>query len=106
MPSRLPHREEYIDRLTKFLKITVDQPGVISERILITGQSGTGKTATAKRVGKSLERIAKKQGLDLSYVHVNCRTTSGKFGIVQAIIRQTAPTLPLRGFGPIELLHA
>jgi len=106
VPSRLPHREEYIDRLTKFLKITVDQPGVISERILITGQSGTGKTATAKRVGKSLERIAKKQGLDLSYVHVNCRTTSGKFGLVQAIIRQTAPTLPLRGFGSIELLHA
>ena len=90
----------------EFLKITIDQPGVLSERILITGQSGTGKTATTKRVGKALERIAKNRGLDLIYAHVNCRTTSGKFGLVQAIVRQVAPELPLRGYGSVELLHA
>lgn len=106
IPSRLPHREKYIDRLTNFLRISIDQPGIISERILITGPSGTGKTATAKRVGETLKRIAKNHGLDLIYAHVNCRTTSGKFGLVQAIIRQTAPTLPLRGYGSVELLHA
>jgi cell division control protein 6 len=106
IPSRLPHREKYIDRLTNFLRIAIDQPGIISERILITGPSGTGKTATAKRVGETLKRIAKNRGLDLIYAHVNCRTTSGKFGLVQAIIRQTAPTLPLRGYGSVELLHA
>lgn len=102
----MPHRERYVDDLIKFLRITIDQPGVLSERILITGQSGTGKTATAKRVGETLERIAKNRGLDLVYAHVNCRTTSGKFGLVQSIIRQAAPSLPLRGYGPIELLHA
>ena len=106
IPSRLPHREKYINRLTNFLRIAIDQPGIMSERILITGPSGTGKTATAKRVGETLKRIAKNQGLDLIYAHVNCRTTSGKFGLVQAIIRQTAPMLPLRGYGSVELLHA
>jgi len=73
---------------------------------LITGESGTGKTATAKNVGDALERIARNRGMNLIYAHINCRTTSGKFGLVQSIIRQTAPTLPLRGYGPIELLHA
>lgn len=106
VPSHLPHRERYVDDLIKFLRIAIDQPGVISERILVTGQSGTGKTATAKKVGETLERIAKNRGSDLVYAHVNCRTTSGKFGLVQRIIRQAAPELPLRGYGPMELLHA
>ena len=106
VPSRLPHREEYLEKLVKFFRVAIDQPGMLSERILITGESGTGKTATAKRVGAALERIAKNRGMNLIYAHINCRTTSGKFGLVQNIIRQAAPTLPLRGYGPIELLHA
>lgn len=106
VPSRLPHREEYLRKLVDFFRIAIDQPGVISERILITGGSGTGKTATTKRVGATLEKIANRLGLELVYAHINCRTTSGKFGLVQSIIRQTAPSLPLRGYGPVELLHA
>jgi archaeal cell division control protein 6 len=106
VPSRLPHREEYLEKLVKFFKVAIDQPGMLSERILISGESGTGKTATAKKVGNSLERIARNRGVDLIYAQINCRTTSGKFGLVQNIIRQAAPTLPLRGYGPIELLHA
>jgi len=78
VPSRLPHREQYVNDLVKFLRIAIDQPGALSERILISGQSGTGKTATAKRVGETLERIAKNRGLDLIYAHVNCRTISSK----------------------------
>jgi len=35
VPSRLPHRERYVDDLIKFFRITIDQLGVISERILI-----------------------------------------------------------------------
>jgi len=106
VPSRLPHREEYLEKLVKFFRIAIDQPGMLSERILVTGGSGTGKTATAKKVGDALGRIARNRGMDLIYAHINCRTTSGKFGLVQSIIRQAAPTLPLRGYGPIELLHA
>jgi len=106
VPSRLPHREEQVEKLVDFFKLVIDRPGVLSERILITGSSGTGKTASAKMAGASLEKIAKRRGLDLVYAHVNCRTISGKFGLVQSIIRQAAPSLPLRGYGAVELLHA
>jgi len=106
VPSRLPHREEQIGKLIEFFKLAIDQPGVLSERILVTGPSGTGKTASTKIAGASLEKVAKRHSLDLVYAHVNCRTTSGKFGLVQSIIRQAAPSLPLRGYGAVELLHA
>lgn len=92
VPSRLPHREEYLEKLVKFFRVAIDQLGMLSERILITGESGTGKTATAKKVGDTLERIARNRGIDLIYAHINCRTTTGKFGLVQNIIRQAAPT--------------
>ncbi|MGB9671598.1 MAG: cell division control protein Cdc6, partial [Candidatus Norongarragalinales archaeon] len=77
-----------MEKLVKFFRIAIDQPGMLSERILITGEGGTGKTATARKVGDALEKIAKNRGVDLIYAHINCRTTSGKFGLVQSIIRQ------------------
>ena len=106
VPPRLPHREEQVGKLIEFFRLAIDQPGVLSERILVTGPSGTGKTASTKIAGASLEKVAKRHSLDLVYAHVNCRTTSGKFGLVQSIIRQAAPSLPLRGYGAVELLHA
>jgi len=106
VPSRLPHREDYVKRLTSFLRLVIDRPGALSERVLITGKSGTGKTATAKLVGSVLERIAKNLGVGLVYAHVNCRATSGKFGLVQRIVGQVAPDLPSRGYGGTEMLYS
>ena len=106
VPPRLPHREEYVERLVDFLRPIIERPGAISERVLITGRSGTGKTVTAKKTGEIMERIARNRGKKLIYAHVNCRATGSKFALVQRIIHQVAPALPVRGYGPIELLHA
>ena len=80
-------------RLTSFLRLVIDQSGAIRERILITGKSGTGKTATAKLVRSVLERIAKNMGVEFVCAHVNCRATGGKFGLVQRIMQQGARTI-------------
>jgi len=48
VPSRLPHREEQISNLVSFFRLIIDRPGVLSERILITGSSGTGKTSASR----------------------------------------------------------
>lgn len=106
VPPSLPHREAYLKKLIDFFRTALDNPGMISERVLITGGSGSGKTVTAKKVGTALQKIARNNSLKLTYAHINCRMTSGKFGLVQSIIRQAAPSLPLRGYGPVELLHA
>jgi len=106
VPSRLPHREDEINYLVKMLNIILDSPGASSQRILITGETGTGKTATARKVGDTLEKIAESKGLALRYAHVNCRTVGGKFGLAQAITQQAAPKLPTRGYGLTEMLHS
>jgi len=106
VPNHLPHRENYVRRLVNFFQIAFRNPGVLSRKILLAGESGTGKTVTAKRVSTILERIAEKNGIQLVCVHLNCRMTSGKFSLVQALIRKAAPELPLRGYGPDELLRS
>ena len=106
VPPKLPHREKYVEALVNFLRPIIESPGAISERVLITGRSGTGKTVTAKKAGEVMERIAQNRGKNLIYAHVNCRTTGSRFALVQRIIHQVAPSLPVRGYGPIELLHA
>ena len=105
VPPRLPHREKYVEELVNFLRAIIDTPGAISQRALIIGRSGTGKTVTAKKTGEVIERIATNKGLKLKYVHVNCRTTNSKFALVQRIIHQAAPSLPVRGYSPMELLY-
>ena len=85
IPLRLPHRETQIKKLIDFFSLTIDQPGVLSERMLITGFSGTGKTVSTMKAGSLLKQLAKQKGLDLIYVHVNCRITNSKFGLVQSI---------------------
>lgn len=106
VPQHLPHREDHVRKLVEFFQIAFKNPGILSRKILLVGDSGTGKTVTAKRVGDILERIAEKNKIQLVYVHLNCRMTSGKFSLVQALVRKTAPELPLRGYGSDELLRS
>jgi len=106
VPSRLPHREDEINYLVRMLNVILDSPGASSQRILITGETGTGKTATARRVGDTLQKKAESKGLTLRYAHVNCRAVGGKFGLAQAITQQAARKLPTRGYGPTEMLHS
>ena len=106
VPHRLPHREDYVKKLVEYFHIAFRNPGVLSRKIILAGESGTGKTVTAKRVGAILERVAEKYKIQLTCVHLNCRMTSGMFSLVQALVRRTAPELPLRGYGSDELLRS
>ena len=106
VPRHLPHREDYVQRLVGFFQIASIDSGVPPRTILIAGESGTGKTVTVKRVGVVLKSLAEKNKIWLEYVHLNCRLASGKFGLVQALVHQVAPELPLRGYGSDGLLRS
>ena len=106
MPRKLPHRDEQMRFLTQLFRFTLDSPFSTSQRVLITGDVGTGKTVLAQRFGTDLVKAARNRKVNLHYVHVNCREAKGSlFMILKRVLTQFEPEFPKRGFAPEELLH-
>jgi len=79
----------------------------MSQRVLITGDVGTGKTALCQRFGLDIAKAAKNRKITLHYVHVNCRENKGSlFLIMKRTLEKLSPEFPKRGFAPEELLQA
>jgi cell division control protein 6 len=77
----------------------------MTQRVIITGDVGTGKTALSQRFGADMTLEANKAGVNLRYVHVNCREYRGKlFLILQHALAVFRPTFPKRGYSAEELL--
>ncbi len=106
VPSRLPHREKERRLLMEFFSFLLQFPERMAQRAIITGDVGTGKTALAQRFGADITLEAHKSGVNLRYVHVNCREYRGKlFLIMQHALGVLRPSFPLRGYSPEELLR-
>jgi len=107
VPSRLPHREQQLNLLNQFFHFATENPGKMTQRVLITGKIGTGKTVLAQLFGQTITKIAQQKGINLHYVHVNCRECKGSFFmILQRVILQFSPNFPRRGYSAQELLQA
>jgi cell division control protein 6 len=91
---------EFFDFLLRF-------PERMAQRVIITGEVGTGKTALAQRFGADMTLEANKRSVNLRYVHVNCREYRGKlFLILQHALAVFRPNFPKRGYSSEELLNA
>ena len=105
LPHRLPHRDKELRLLMEFFNFILQFPGKMAQRVLITGDVGTGKTALCQRFGADIKKEASKRGTDLHYVHVNCREYRGSlFLILQHVVSVFHPTFPRRGYSAEELL--
>jgi cell division control protein 6 len=106
IPRKLPHRDEQMRFLTQLFRFSIESPFSTSQRVLITGDVGTGKTVLAQRFGTDLVKAAGNRKVNLHYVHVNCREAKGSlFMIIKRVLTQFEPEFPKRGFAPEELLH-
>jgi len=107
VPPRLPHREEQLNLLNQFFRFATENPGKMTQRVLITGKIGTGKTVLAQLFGQTITKTAQQKEINLHYVHVNCRECKGSFFmILQRVILQFSPNFPRRGYSAQELLQA
>lgn len=106
LPDRLPHRENELRGLVSYFKHLVTNPGSISQRVLIVGGVGTGKTALSQLFGKTFTRMAREKGYNVFYVHVNCHRNRTLFNIIYDVARQLAMPLPPRGLSAKEMFDA
>ena len=106
IPRRLPHREKEHRLLMEFFRFILSCPEKMAQRVIITGEVGTGKTALAQRFGADITREANKRGVNFRYVHVNCRECRGKlFLILQHAVSVFRPNFPKRGYSAEEALE-
>jgi len=107
VPPRLPHRGPQLNLLEQFFRFAVESPGKMTQRVLILGKIGTGKTVLSQHFGLNIMRKAEERNINLNYVHVNCRECKGSlFMILQRIILRFYPHFPRRGYSAGELLQA
>jgi len=104
VPMNLPHREEYLRKLTQLFRGVIEAPGRVSQKALIIGDTGSGKTSVAKLFGKFLTEVAQTHGFTLVYVHVNARRERTEYMILNRIAVALQTNLPLRGLSTQELL--
>lgn len=106
VPQKLPHRDKELRLLMEFFNFTLQFPGKMSQRVIIVGDVGTGKTALSQRFGADVTREANNRSTNLHYIHVNCREYHGSFFLVlQHAVTVFHPNFPKRGYSAEELLR-
>ncbi|MFW9931156.1 MAG: ORC1-type DNA replication protein [Candidatus Thorarchaeota archaeon] len=107
VPESLPHREAELRILAQNFKSLIASPGRTSQKFIIEGPVGTGKTAVAKRFAEQMELAARRPGRNLRFekLHINCRVNKSSYLVYLKILRKFKPEFPRRGHSPEELLQ-
>ena len=106
VPLRLLHRDEQLGFLRQLFRFTTDDSGSIVQRVLVTGNAGTGKTVLSQRFGMYIVEAANARKVNLHYVHVNCRECGGNLSrVMNRVMTHFNPHFPRRGFSAEELLE-
>jgi cell division control protein 6 len=105
IPQTLPHREKEHRLLMEFYSFLTRCPERMSQRVIITGDVGTGKTVLAQHFGASITSEANKRAIKFRYVHVNCREYRGSLQpILHKVVTIFRPKYPARGYSVDEVL--
>jgi archaeal cell division control protein 6 len=107
IPSKLVHRDSQLRLLNEYFSFLWRYPDKMAQRVIITGDVGTGKTVLAQRFGADITSQANKRGLKMRYIHINCREVRGLFSMVMHhAITVFRPQFPSRGYSAEEILNS
>jgi len=105
IPDKLPHREKELSLLSQLFLSLITNPNSTSRKILITGNTGIGKTATVKIFGDMLHKVGQKREISIKYIHINCRKERTSYKVLINIVRDIQQDFPKRGYSPQDLLE-
>ncbi|MGY5880534.1 MAG: ORC1-type DNA replication protein [Candidatus Thorarchaeota archaeon] len=105
VPENLPHRQAELRTLAQNFKTLISSPGRTSQRFIIEGPVGTGKTAAAKRFAEQIVQAAERRDIRLHNIHINCRVNKTSYLVFLRALREFKPEFPRRGHSPEELLQ-
>ncbi|MBE6525524.1 MAG: AAA family ATPase [Thermoplasmata archaeon] len=103
VPKVLVHRESQMGELTMLFRPVVESG--MSETAFLTGNVGSGKTATAKRFCSDMMEYCAKNNIPMDYVLVNCRQKNTESSILLQLVRHFDPGFPDRGFSTAEMMR-
>ncbi len=107
IPQQLPHREKEHRLLVEFFSFILQCPQRMAQRVILTGDVGTGKTALAQRFGADLTAQTNKRAIKFRYIHINCREFRGSLApIMHRAVTVFEPNYPARGYSAEETLAA
>lgn len=105
LPSRMPHRDHEHRLLMEFFSFLTQYPERMAQRVIVTGEVGTGKTALCQRFGADITTETGKRGLKFRYIHVNCREYRGSLALIlHHAVTIFQPNFPARGYSAEEIL--
>ncbi|MEW6593081.1 MAG: ORC1-type DNA replication protein [Candidatus Hadarchaeota archaeon] len=102
VPPALVHRDEEFRLLTQFFRPVIDSRA--SQRALVTGSTGVGKTSLAMKFGEEFKSAGSGKKLNLDYLHINCRKEKTIHAVFMKLVHHYNPRWPYRGLGPEKLL--
>jgi cell division control protein 6 len=106
LPTCLIHRDYENRLLMEFFSFLTRCAGRMAQRVIVTGDVGTGKTALCQFFGKTISVEVGKKGIKFRYIHVNCREYRGNLSqILHHAVAVFQPNFPVRGFSSEEILE-
>lgn len=95
-PDYLPHRKTQIEALATILVVALRNE--TPSNVLIYGKTGTGKTATAKYVGKELERAGEAKGVPCTVIYINCEVIDTQYRVLAHLANRFNREVPFTGW--------
>jgi cell division control protein 6 len=105
VPDIVLHRDAEYRMLEALFDNMVSAPYEMSQKAVIVGGVGSGKTLLTQFYGRRLRERAAQRRVKLSYIHLNCRELRGSlFMILSRAVKRLRPEFPERGYAANELM--
>lgn len=104
VPEKLVHREMQMSRLEMYFRPLAEAGR--SCFAFLTGNVGTGKTATAKRFCEDTATYCSRHGMPIDTIFINCRNRNTEAGVILELLRHFDKGYPERGFSSDEMMRS